>query len=355
MFYLRADDRALPVLLAYVPMAMLMVHYLLGAGRITTRTVFLVWVALVPLIVRALLDVRTAYAISVAGNLSFGMVGGWLLVSATRQGRGRDRWTPVDAGLGVFLFVTALQVMLSPGRGTGGAFHHTLELNWGRSNLVAAVLLLGCVQYAARIVACRPRWLWCAPVVPALLAIVMILSRGAVAGALFGIAFAIQRFGLSRKARNMVARTVLASGLVAGVAVLAVFAVGAINDARRAQSPTDSLAVRGDLWRIAWEDFSDAPILGSGFGSLRESSLESLGQPYTYPHNVFLSLLQQAGLFGVPFLLVFLYLVGRLVHRRQSWFLVAGAGALVFLASVEIVVENPVAGLLAWSIVWSGE
>lgn len=130
-------------------------------------------------------------------------------------------------------------------------------------------------------------------------AVVVIGSRGPLLGALLGlVAWALLR-GIFR-GRVLLAAVVVLGGL-------------ALVFTRAASASRDRLflyedAARSDLWRIARSAFSEAPLLGLGWG---DYSTVSWAQ---YPHNAFLETMVELGLLGVVTLLVVL-----VVAARRTW------------------------------------
>jgi hypothetical protein len=348
-------DRGLPVLLAFLPMTLLFLHLVHTACQMRHRALRLALLGLTLLFFRALIGADTGYGLNVVMNLTFGLLGGYLLAAASRL-RTASRFTPVDLGLACFLIATSFQVLSQRLGYAGGAFHHSLILPWGRSNLVAAVLAIATMLYTRRLMLSRPRLLLWTPVAPAALAAIAILSRGAIGATLFGLILAIHRFGLARQARRTIGRPVVA---VLGLSVmmgLTILAFGAVADARQGYA-TQAAAVtaRQDLWELAWNEFLDSPVIGSGFGALRDLTIPSIGEASSFAHNFILSMLQQAGLLGLPILIAFYWLLWRRYRSAQNWSTVALVGMVLFLTFVEIVIESPVAGMFSWYAIWSND
>jgi tetratricopeptide (TPR) repeat protein len=119
---------------------------------------------------------------------------------------------------------------------------------------------------------------------------------------------------------------------------------------------------RYDFWRVAWEEFGDAPVAGIGADNYQEAYLrhgKSAESPL-YPHSVELRTLAQTGLIGALLLgtaLVAAFVAaGRAVRHRAGWGAAAaasGVGAFVYWlvhGSVDWLWEFPALGGAAFAL-----
>jgi O-antigen ligase len=119
---------------------------------------------------------------------------------------------------------------------------------------------------------------------------------------------------------------------------------------------------RYDFWRVAWQEFSDAPIAGIGTDNYQEAYLrrgKSAESPL-YPHSVELRTLAQTGLVGALLLgaalAAALVAAGRAMRRRAGFGAAAaasGVGAFVYWlvhGSVDWLWELPALGGAAFAL-----
>jgi tetratricopeptide (TPR) repeat protein len=119
---------------------------------------------------------------------------------------------------------------------------------------------------------------------------------------------------------------------------------------------------RYDFWRVAWQQFTEAPIAGIGADNYQEAYLrrgKSAESPL-YPHSVELRTLAQTGLVGALLLgtalVAALLAAGRAMRRRAGWGAAAaasGVGAFVYWlvhGSVDWLWEFPALGGAAFAL-----
>jgi tetratricopeptide (TPR) repeat protein len=91
---------------------------------------------------------------------------------------------------------------------------------------------------------------------------------------------------------------------------------------------------RYDFWRVAWNQFADAPLAGVGADTFQQAYLADAhsGEQPRYPHSVELRTLSQTGLVGAALLVVALgaalLSASRALRRRTGLGQAAAAGAL---------------------------
>jgi O-antigen ligase len=206
-------------------------------------------------------------------------------------------WSIVDNLLLAMLFCISLQLLFQL---FSGSLDHALETNWGRSNYVACNVLLLCIFItcrASRIERLRRRRTAYAAVALGIGLSLMIHSRGSVIAFGLSIVSALvlsRALSLGKKLLLVVLSTVLA---VRGYTWM----ISERLQLETAEQMDRNVNARLGLWRIAWSDFLGSPLLGTGPGELRISSGRTLSPGmHDHAHNVWLSVLQQFGLLGVP-------------------------------------------------------
>lgn len=120
-----------------------------------------------------------------------------------------------------------------------------------------------------------------------------------------------------------------------------------------AQQTAESVHMRPILAAVAWKMFLDRPLLGCGLSQYPRESLNYLSDRSTglplekgrgyYPHNVFLSLLTEAGLVSLASFVVLLSLWGRdawRLWRLRSAPLWARQQGLLFLTAMGVYLVN---------------
>lgn len=186
----------------------------------------------------------------------------------------------------------------------------------------------------------RPRRWLLAGAVSAPLAVAMLLTkaRGALGGALVGVAVV----GMLSRHRVRRGVTVLGVLLVASLLIFGVGQQAVVGVAVRGQTAEQVLSLTGrtELFKIAAELFAEEPVLGHGFQSGRGVFLERV--PWAgEAHNFLIEIAISTGLVG---LLLWLWLLARMARvlitmpRRLRW-------------TVKGLVVRDTAGLLAFVVV----
>jgi O-antigen ligase/tetratricopeptide (TPR) repeat protein len=102
--------------------------------------------------------------------------------------------------------------------------------------------------------------------------------------------------------------------------ICGLIAIGSLGLLSYQQARYGSHGGRLDIWRIAWEIFLDAPLLGHGPGSFHVLSAVKAGIPpgfyLVHAHNLILQILGEAGVIGVLILGVILFQLLRCLRTR---------------------------------------
>ena len=149
---------------------------------------------------------------------------------------------------------------------------------------------------------------------------------------------------LHRAAEAAVRRRWIVLGGAALLGVLAVLAAGGIVHVlkttgqssphfqggdlnRRLLSLSDN--GRGAIWRLAWDDFRDHPLIGSGDGTFAQLWAADPSRPFPAQaaHSLYLETAAELGLVGLTLLLVALVVPFRTISVPASPVVAAAAGA----------------------------
>ena len=140
-------------------------------------------------------------------------------------------------------------------------------------------------------------------------AALLTLTRGAIIAACVGAVFFLwsgssghqQPSGADRVRAGGHQRrlsAVLSRALAVVIPVAAFLAIEHVTELR-AQVGTQvhtNIEIRFQMYRLAWEEFLNSPLTGTGWASFRDVSLDSAGLSETFAHNLVISMLQIGGL-----------------------------------------------------------
>lgn len=238
------------------------------------------------------------------------------------------------------------------------AFVAAIALDPRRLQLLAAALVVGAPAGVGVLVAMQYDTLRRedAPVALAAhdghrLALVLAILAAVGAGAAVGFALAERRFAVTATVRRGFALAVVVAAAVALGAVFVRFG-GPITLADKAHdsftAPPPSFqkdigerlfsfsgSYRADLWKSAWRDYRDHPVLGSGAGSYEQWWLQDRRFEHKVrdAHSLYLEVLAELGPVGLALLLVALGapVAAAVIARRQPLASVAFAAYAAFL------------------------
>ncbi|MES2538044.1 MAG: O-antigen ligase family protein [Pseudomonadota bacterium] len=123
------------------------------------------------------------------------------------------------------------------------------------------------------------------------------------------------------------------------------------------RSVITSTTARIELWRVAGKMFADHPLIGVGNHRYRAalSSYQALGKAppeldlFTHPHNEFLKLAAEGGLFGIVTLaLLYFVPLGSAMRRYLRWPSAANPALMVIIVSSGFLMAGVVDVMLAW-------
>ena len=228
-------------------------------------------------------------------------------------------WLLVCAGVGVATFVYHSYSVAGGLIGPDGETH---DFYLTISQLLGASAV-GLTLYSFT----ATRWHWWMIAVPYLLGgLALSLARGSLLAVLMIILTAglhislrkpVMRFSLASYIKSNLKRVgglVAIAGIVIGVAATAMTVERtAARLLRMFDGGGAPLDTRGAIWSRAWESIQEAPILGHGLGS---SGLMSGG---TYPHNMFLQIWLDAGVFPLVIVCSLLGtpIIALVMHRKN--------------------------------------
>jgi hypothetical protein len=356
-------DRTLPVYASQLAIAVLVVHMGLsglahrsfGGMPATTRWLL----ASVALLAVPLMWTNDPAGVLAYVNFASGTIGGIAIAQVwTAVPRGYS-W--IDVGYVVFLLggLAALMGSLSRARSVN-TLHQSSMTPWGNSNFVA-----GCIVVAALIVMARSirvgRHRKYAIVfgLAAIGVALLTLSRSAAIAACVGAMFFLwSKSGqhlprrvrpastASRHADISVLVRPLLRVLAVFIPVLAFIAVDHVTDLR-SQLNTQvmrNIDTRFEMFRLAWREFLDNPLTGTGWASFREAAQGTVGESQTFAHNLVLSMLQIGGLLSVPYLVALAVLMYRALRHGGPY--TAAIAAAIAVSMAQPFFESTVGNLI---------
>lgn len=246
----------------------------------------------------------TNYALGILGGMIVGHV--WARQKSNRLGI-------VDLGLIIFLLWGSAQLLNAFANAEAiRNLHQNAETPWGNSNYVAGGLIVGALILAGRALTIKAS-LWSAlPVLIAITAALMTLSRGAAVAGAVGCGVLLWTAG-SRPWHKITLRLFSVALPVAAYTLVATLEQLRYEGSSHANRNVDS---RLALFQAAWEDFQRSPIVGSGWLSFRSISAETIEQQ-SFAHNFVLSFLQMGGvIFGLSTICCYIYLFLRAIRMR---------------------------------------
>ena len=362
------SGRTLPVYASQIAIAVLVIH--IGFSVLAQRSY-----GDVPATMRWLLAGTALLAVALiwstdpaAGMLAYlnfgsGTVGG-MVIAQVWKGMSRG-FSWIDVSYAVFLIAGIAQLLASFSKASSvNSLHQSSQTPWGNSNFVA-----GCLVVAALVVVVRSASLGRHRKYAVTLALVAIgvalltLSRGAIVAACVGAIFFLWSKSGTRRPRghrpsstasrrvntNVVLR-LLARMLAVLVPVVAFMAVDHVTGLRAQVSKQVFSNVDGrfELFRLAWENFLQNPLTGTGWASFRDSSMSIAGQSQTFAHNLILSMLQIGGLLSVPYLAALSYLAYRALRYGGPY--TAAVAAAIAVSMTQPFFESTVGNLIALPI-----
>jgi O-antigen ligase len=308
--------------------------------------------ALLPLLAILILQRRDVdRAVITLFHIALGMIGGWGLACLWLRRSGHT-WSAVDSGLVVAGLATTVQVFLAVLPYSPLDYHEHAAISWGISNYIAVVLVIIGLTTWGRMRSCRlPAILLICPLLIFAGAIIT-LSRVGIVALLGGVGVALLTRVLAR--RGLRKRDAALFTTVVALAVIAVIAVSIVRTGHHSRfSVEGSFWMRFQLWWVGLQVFLRSPILGTGFGTLRPDALRAVGQPQTFAHNVEVSMLQQAGLFAVPYLAVIALCAYRALRYDRGGGLRLGVLAVLVTSQIEPLFEDTVGGFFSWSVLFA--
>jgi hypothetical protein len=245
------------------------------------------------------------------------------------------------------------------------SLHQSSQTPWGNSNFVAGCLVVGALVVMARSASLRCHRKYLLPLgVIAIGAALFTLSRGAIIAACVGTVFFLW-FKSAQRPQRPLTSTVTASRrradrILARMSsrvlsvLIPVMAFIAFDHATDLRAQVDdrvyaNVDVRVAMYRLAWEEFLDNPLTGSGWASFRDASLMTTGESQTFAHNVALSMLQIGGLLSVPYLVVLAVLVYKALRRGGPY--AAAVAAAVAVSMTQPFFESTVGNLIVLPVV----
>ena len=170
---------------------------------------------------------------------------------------------------------------------------------------------------------------------------ILTLSRGALLAAAVGLLVLFWSAG----------RTVWTRGLfrtAGAVGVLAVVPVMQYLISARSQggfNPEENVADRFTLFELAWRSFLESPITGTGWLALRDMSADNI----SFAHNMVVSFLQIAGLFGAAYVVILLVESFRAMRRRPL--MGAAVAAALAVSMSDPFFESAIGATVSWAAI----
>lgn len=336
-FRVELGEQGLPILWSEIFGVILLLHWTLSRRLSSGRLVPLV-LAGGGLFVAGALGPSPVLSLVTTKNLVFGALLGTVLGRHMPPGRAVKALT-------VSLLVIVGQLMLAIGDLRLVAdFHSQANLNWGRSNYVAAVALLGCGVFA---VIGRSQARSALALLPAIVVVYLTGSRGSLFALVLGLLVFAFGGGSSRNGVERMTKAIL----ICGLGVVAFVLGSSLWSARSvATNAGSNIAERPALVRASIDEFVASPLVGSGTGGIADSASATSDSGQRYAHSLVPSILQQYGVLGVPWLIVMAVRVvsawrGDLPISRP-WLT-----AMVVVASVEVVFEGVIGSVVGWWLI----
>lgn len=285
-------------------------------------------------------------AMGVAYSFTVGLLVGFPLGAYLRADLRSPRWTALDTGLAVFTWVTTAQIAFAvAGAPAVSDFHEYATLPWGGSNYVAGVLAVVSTLVLARSVSRRGfgRLACLATALVGAAGVGLTFSRGGILALSVGF-FVVLVLSLRRGSARLLGLVAGAGVVWAGLAVVdAVVEIRLQRDGQVAEN-FDSRVV---IWEAAWRAFLEHPLFGTGWYGLR-----ALDVGGALAHNVVLSFLQVAGVFGVPAICAIVHFSSVAVRSRAVS--LAPIAATVTIALSDPFFEGGIGGIIGWSVLVAG-
>lgn len=248
----------------------------------------------------------------------------------------------------VIVYTVVQLVLLRGDLQLSGSFHSAANLGWGRSNYIAAVVLLA----AGVIGVSRPKALRSVP--PLLLALAVVYLTGS-RGSLFALVVGLFVFAVVGGIGGTILQRGVRSIVICVLAVLVIGMGSALLTSRNiATNAGANVAARPALVRASISEFFESPVVGSGTGGLSSQEIMGVGAGQRYAHSVVPSLLQQYGLLGVPWIAL---MVKHSVRAWRQGLRVARPwlAVMVVVASVEVVFEGVVGSMIGWWLIGAAQ
>lgn len=355
-------DKNLLVLASQLAVAMLLVHIgfsALASHGVATLPSLARWLAAST----ALLALPVLWSADIEGgfvayaNFASGTIGGIAIALVWRTFQRSYSW--IDVAYYIFLIGGVIQLTSAFSQAeTSSALHQSAQTPWGNSNFVAACLVVAALGVMGRAVSLGKHRKYAVPVGVLSIGVALFtLSRGAILAACVGAVFFLWQ-GVSRL-RGTVARhghnrepgthrpplkIMLARSIALLIPFIAFWAIERVTQIRaevnnRVYVNTDT---RFALYELAWKEFVENPLTGTGWVSLRLTTQSSIGQSSTFAHNLLFSFLQIGGVLALPYLIVLAYIAYRSLRRGGPYAAAVGAALAISLTDpfFESVVGN---------------
>ena len=337
--------KGLPVVLtaSQILALLLIVRTMLGPdGRTRGPQPWVLWSVL-------LLGVPLIYAISFESaflayfNFAIGVFGG-TVVGRFWAACPRPQFSLFDVALFLIPCIASIQLLLSlSATSSVVSLHQNSDVGWGRSNYVAAVIVVSSLAVVARLIEVAAPWfIFIIPVATCLISLLAV-SRGGILALGFGT------FVLLWAHRSTSSPSVRRRIMAIIFLVVTLLAVNVARDFRAVGSAQVDVNVglRFELSSLALQLFLDNPLGGTGWTGLRGPSLVYLGQQQSFAHSVIPSFLQIGGLLSIPFLVL---LIWRIVCAiRAGGVLLAPVFACIVISLTDPFFEGTIGGTLAWA------
>ena len=307
-------------------------------GRNTKLAISLVFLLLVPVLVSGF----ESHGFVAFSSFVLGTFGGILIGTVWRHAGSRLGF--VDLGAAAFLVISAMQLAAKFRSASGlSDFHGVAVLDWGASNYIGGVMVVVSWALAARLQELGSRRLFLAVPALGIFSALLTLSQGATISATVGLLVFFWNTGRTAPARALFR--------ISGVAT--VFAVGFLLQyfvSVRSQGgfdPGQNLTTRWLLFGVAWREFLNSPIIGTGWLALRH--VTGYGADVSFAHNVVLSFLQMAGLFGAGFVVILVLESIRALQRKPL--MGAAVVAALTISMSDPLFEGGVGAMVSWAVI----
>ena len=337
---------SIPIAWSQLLIVVLLAHLALSRTRNGPRIRLTTFTAVAGLmIIPVWTSAAPASAAAAYVNFVFGVSGGFVLGHVSSQ-LPVGRLNRIDLSALCSALIISIQLLLGTINESSDTIHSGATTDLGGSNYLAGILAVLCLATYGRFRASlAPRLAYLILLVPAI-AIISILSRGGLVALAVGLTVLLWQRLNGRGPSVLLRRLIII--LIPFVVNNALGRIASI----RGSGIDINVSVRYELYGLAWRGFVSAPLTGQGWASFRQITLDHVGTPLTFAHNLPLSFLQIGGLVALPTLVI--VAKWTFVARRCRPEILPAIIAGIALAMTDPLFEGYAGGLVMWMVLYPG-